>query len=453
MCDVISHGQYLILQKKNYKKLHLLSQKTECVFMGKDKVELEGMVGKHVGSTFKMVPKRGQNRHFTLQLCTKSDIHSVKESIRDLGSGADNRTICDDGSSQLLTSSSIEKLRDKGSTPQSILEHLVENSKTFQIKTEYSQEKYIEKKEKKYCEFITVKQPTIRVLAEIFYSRDLPKSVGIRVDTLSQLITSLSFHPMGSYILVESGFRGMVAANLLNSLSDEGKLVLITPDNQNQKQAVLAMNFSSTRLSQLFTIRLSTLVQMVEGNSILPNSTNAVKESGNNALIEENTLENLTSCHKENEKCASSSNGAQNSCSNDDVVSNEVLKRKISNVDFHDFSSEPKKPRWATEAESAVKIILEKVDGLMIACKELPSNILCKLFGYLLPSRPFVVYSLHQEPLVSLYLLLKQRKDVIYLRITETWYRPYQILPDRSHPVVTMSSSSGYLLSGIKLAT
>lgn len=452
MCDVISHGQYLILQKKNYKKLHLLSQKTECVFMGKDKVELEGMVGKHVGSTFKMVPKRGQNRHFTLQLCTKSDVYSVKESIRDLGSGADNRTICDDGSSQLLTSSSIEKLRDKGSTPQSILEHLVENSKTFQIKTEYSQEKYIEKKEKKYCEFITVKQPTIRVLAEIFYSRDLPKSVGIRVDTLSQLITSLSFHPMGSYILVESGFRGMVAANLLNSLSDEGKLVLITPDNQNQKQAVLAMNFSSTRLSQLFTIRLSTLVQMVEGNSILPNSTNAVKD--NNAIIEENTLEKMTSSsHKENEKCASSSNGAENSCSNDDVVSNEVLKRKISNVDFHDSSSEPKKPRWATEAESAVKIILEKVDGLMIACKELPSNILSKLFGYLLPSRPFVVYSLHQEPLVSLYLLLKQRKDVIYLRITETWYRPYQILPDRSHPVVTMSSSSGYLLSGIKLAT
>lgn len=453
MCDVISHGQYLILQKKNYKKLHLLSQKTECVFMGKDKVELEGMVGKHVGSTFKMVPKRGQNRHFTLQLCTKSDVYSVKESIRDLGSGADNRTICDDGSSQLLTSSSIEKLRDKGSTPQSILEHLVENSKTFQIKTEYSQEKYIEKKEKKYCEFITVKQPTIRVLAEIFYSRDLPKSVGIRVDTLSQLITSLSFHPMGSYILVESGFRGMVAANLLNSLSDEGKLVLITPDNQNQKQAVLAMNFSSTRLSQLLSIRLSTLVLMVEGNSILPNSTNAVKESGNNALIEENTLEKLTSCLKENEKCASSSNGDQNSCSNDDVVSNDVLKRKISNVDFHDSSSEPKKPRWATEAESAVKIILEKVDGLMIACKELPSNILSKLFGYLLPSRPFVVYSLHQEPLVSLYLLLKQRKDVIYLRITETWYRPYQILPDRSHPVVTMSSSSGYLLSGIKIAT
>lgn len=452
MCDVISHGQYLILQKKNYKKLHLLSQKTECVFMGKDKVELEGMVGKHVGSTFKMVPKRGQNRHFTLQLCTKSDVYSVKESIRDLGSGADNRTICDDGSSQLLTSSSIEELRDKGSTPQSILEHLVENSKTFQIKTEYSQEKYIEKKEKKYCEFITVKQPTIRVLAEIFYSRDLPKSVGIRVDTLSQLVTSLNFHPMGSYILVESGFRGMVAANLLNSLSDEGKLVLISPENQNQKQAVLAMNFSSTRLSQLFSIRLSTLLQLVEGNPILPNSTN-FKESGNSALIEENTLEKMTPSHKENEKCASSPNIARNNCRNDDIVSNEVLKRKISNVDLHDSSSEPKKPRWATEAESAVKIILEKVDGLMIACKELPSNILCKLFEYLLPSRPFVVYSLHQEPLVSLYLLLKQRKDVIYLRITETWYRPYQILPDRSHPSVTMSSSSGYLLSGIKLAT
>ena len=31
----------------------------------------------------------------------------------------------------------------------------------------------------------------------------------------------------------------------------------------------------------------------------------------------------------------------------------------------------------------------------------------------------------------------------------QTWTRPYQVLPERTHPVMVMHGASGYILSGI----
>ena len=52
---------------------------------------------------------------------------------------------------------------------------LVENSKTFQIKTEFSQEKYLNKKEQKYGEWVEILRPNIRLLAKFFYQEDPTK--------------------------------------------------------------------------------------------------------------------------------------------------------------------------------------------------------------------------------------------------------------------------------------
>uniref|UniRef100_A0A1B6HIR9 tRNA (adenine(58)-N(1))-methyltransferase non-catalytic subunit TRM6 n=1 Tax=Homalodisca liturata TaxID=320908 RepID=A0A1B6HIR9_9HEMI len=447
--DIIVNGQYVIFRRKEYKKLHLLSEKSTHIFIGKDKVEVSAVLGEKIGSVFKLLPKRGLNRHFSLKLCCLEDLTCSSDSFKDLSSGLDNRNICDDGSSQLLTSDSIEELRDNGIAPKAIIEHLIENSKTFQTKTEYSQEKYIKKKEKKYFEFISILRPTIRLLADILYSRDLPKSIGIRLDTLSQISTALNFQPDGCYLLVENGFNGIVAATLLNGLSDDGRLIHITPGNQNQKQAVLAMNFSKERMSQLTTVRLTTLNEMTE-KTMTTDQINSVplgceKIHNSTCNIGLNGLDNLSD--KVN-SIISDKNFMEDENSSAGV---EFRKRKYSTSESISTELELKKPRWAVEAEDAVEVLKKKVDGLVLACKEFPVNILNKLLTFVLPSRPFVIYSLYQEPLLALYLQLKQRNDVVNLKITETWFRPYQILPQRSHPAVTVSSSSGYLLSGIKV--
>ena len=49
-----------------------------------------------------------------------------------------------------------------------------------------------------------------------------------------------------------------------------------------------------------------------------------------------------------------------------------------------------------------------KMDGLIIACKQHPTNILLSLVKYLSYSRPFVVYSPYKEPLLETYQAIKE---------------------------------------------
>merc|ERR1711974_92554 len=89
------------------------------------------------------------------------------------------------------------------------------------------------------------------------------------------------------------------------------------------------------------------------------------------------------------------------------------------------------------------------MDGLIIACKQHPTNILLALVKYLSFSRPFVVYSPYKEPLLEAYLAMKDTGKAVMVTVSELWLRNYQVLPGRSHPEVLMSGGGGYILSGI----
>uniref|UniRef100_A0A0B7AXE2 tRNA (adenine(58)-N(1))-methyltransferase non-catalytic subunit TRM6 n=1 Tax=Arion vulgaris TaxID=1028688 RepID=A0A0B7AXE2_9EUPU len=72
-----------------------------------------------------------------------------------------------------------------------------------------------------------------------------------------------------------------------------------------------------------------------------------------------------------------------------------------------------------------------------------------KLLEFLHPSRPVVVYCQFVEPLVECYTEIKKRGIGIQLRLSETWFREYQVLPQRTHPMMNMSGTGGYLLTFI----
>jgi tRNA (adenine-N(1)-)-methyltransferase non-catalytic subunit len=89
------------------------------------------------------------------------------------------------------------------------------------------------------------------------------------------------------------------------------------------------------------------------------------------------------------------------------------------------------------------------VDSLVLAGGEFdPVAVFAKLYDFLLPGGNFVVYSIYQEPLMDLYRRLKG--NVVLLQLSESWMREYQVLPHRTHPMMRTSSTSGYLLSGLK---
>lgn len=95
--------------------------------------------------------------------------------------------------------------------------------------------------------------------------------------------------------------------------------------------------------------------------------------------------------------------------------------------------------------------VREKSDSLVIACNYDPMTMLFTLLPYLACSKPFVVYSEFLEPLTRVFSKLQQLNAVIDLQLSETWTRDNQVLPGRTHPEMTMSACSGYILTGIKI--
>lgn len=413
--NLIKLNSYIIIQRQGYFKLHQLSSKAE-IMLGKDKIDLSCVIDKPFWTVFKMIPSKGSKRAFTLEVCSETEDFS-----KDFACGADNRNITDDGSSQTLTSDDINEMRESGVSAQVILEKIIENSKTFKEKTEYSQEKYLKKKEKKYFEYIIIRQPSIRLLSEIFYSRDQSKVLGLRHDALSQLYTLANIQHNGIYALFENGTQGLVGAGILNYLSEKGLLINLTINNQPQKQAILAMNFETEKLSQFVSIKLRDLI----------NST-----QHKNNEVENGSVDQL-------------SHNQINSSLQTNAEPSPIKRKHLS--DESDETDCPKKPRWTENVENAVAILKEKqLNGIIIVAKEYPLNILTLLLPYLKPSSQLVIYCQYREPLVQLYVELKKRRDVIGLHLIENWLRLYQILPERTHPDVTMNCT-GHILTGIKI--
>ena len=77
-------------------------------------------------------------------------------------------------------------------------------------------------------------------------------------------------------------------------------------------------------------------------------------------------------------------------------------------------------------------------------------EIFMTLFPYLKSSGSIVVYGRDKEYLVTLEKYLFENKLAMCLNIIETFFREYQVLPLRTHPMMNMKGYSNYVLTGIK---
>ncbi|KAH8298103.1 hypothetical protein KR018_006836 [Drosophila ironensis] len=426
----IQLGDYIVIQRQKYTKLQKFGSLDAVATLGKETLELKSLLDQPYGSTFKMCVKesrpgkRGAQRQHALELCSETELRSTREVLGISSSGADNRDICDDGGAQALKPEDIQMLREECNGSSKIIEKLVENSKTFHARTEYSQEKYLLKKEKKYFEFVQIRQPTIRLMTEIFYRQDAEKIMGIRLDTLSQIISYSGVCGFGNYLLYESGTNGLLPAALLNSIGagTEGTLVHMHPGNVPQKQALLALKLPLEQQQRCVSVNLySVLREFYQGGE-------ATEAGSSDAGAQEAEPETPTEEQTE-------------------AIEPSTKKPKLDGL-----NSTPKGPlRWQVENKKATALMHAKFDSLVLAAKEHPSNILQALLPLVKPSRPIVVFSTCKELLQETYMELKTTGKVTGLHLTSNWLRTYQILPNRTHPEVNMSGNSGYLLTGYTL--
>lgn len=406
---------------------------------GKFTLNMDGALGCLYGSSFKM------------QKVTKNlfNIKLIEENVASLdiitSGGEDNRDLCDDGRSQKLTPEEIIKLKASGMSGKEVVQAITENSATFKDKTVYSQEKYVNKKHKKYDEIITIQRPSIRLLNAMYFTQDPLKIANLRMDTLSQLLCHSNVQTGGRFAVFESGTQGLVTASMLHRMGSSGNLVYVYHGTHPQREALDLMNFTTSELEVLSFINFTKLPE--------PEEVVEVMENGSE----------MSHVNDENEKVSSlneDSVDAQQTAEMEGLVETETSQESEKESpkgekDDNPTQQMPKSRIFARKQADHIKVsssvLRGGIEGLVVACRQHPVNITLQLLRYLKPGHPFVVFSPYKEPLMELYFEVKLL-NCTNLHLCETWLRHYQVLPQRTHPQVNMSGGGGYLLYGTHIS-
>lgn len=517
--DIITVGKYVIIKKLSFKKIYKVTM-NGTLMLGKDTVQMHEIIGKPFWTTFEMVQVKGGKRTYSLKEVVETE--SLNDLLSELPSGSDNRSIIDDGTSQKLSKEQILQLQESGKSGKEIVGSLIENNKSFLERTEYSQEKYLKKKEQKYLKYITIWKPSINLLHDIYFKQDHKKIGNLRMDSLAQLLSYSDVQSDGLYILYDSGSHGLPAAAMLNRIGSNtmGHLINLHPGNKPQVTLINAMNFPKEQSDRLLNVNIYSFLRLYyQGASAvldqiskkayhdnINNVKNVKSKNDENHVnkqlpqveekigMKEETLDNNElndeikhsigmkeknlDDNESNDEIKHSIDEEEKNLDNDesndktkhstdmketnsDIVNelnedvkhstNGNLKRKLNESDKCNSAklTPVKKPKWLSKTQEAVDLVNgSKARGLAIIAREHPLNIIMALLPFLGPSRPFVIYHVHREPLLETYMTLKHKQNVINLKLFSNFLRSYQVLPDRTHPDILTSDTGGYLLSG-----
>eukprot|EP00118_Oscarella_pearsei_P000057 m.4097 g.4097 ORF g.4097 m.4097 type:complete len:412 (+) comp10212_c0_seq1:13-1248(+) len=378
------------------------------VRFGKRTFFLAEAIGKPYGTTFEI-------KEDVLIAVKTPKIDVLSEGVgEEYESGFDNRSINDDNLSQKLTRDDITLMKSQGAKPNEIIGQLVENSDTFKERTEYSQAKYIKKKQLRYEDYVTVLQPSARLVCDVCFIKNPSKTLSMRIDTLSQILT-MSNVCCGSRVLLVENCQGLVTGSVLQRLGGQGKLIQFCHEAVPVRPALDAFGLTCGVLEPLEDFPLAEVGCFDR------------KE-------EEEEEEDKESVAAEPKEVAT------------EEVSSSSRKRKAG----FDVTERSEKKKIKKERLEMTRQFIKdtQMDSLIIASKFQPWPIVEGLITHLAPSRPFVVYSQYKELLVECFVKLREKGMAVALQLSESLFRHYQVLPQRTRPMMNLKGTGGYLLTG-----
>ncbi|KAM9778185.1 tRNA (adenine(58)-N(1))-methyltransferase non-catalytic subunit TRM6 [Syngnathus typhle] len=429
----INEGDYVMLKRGEIYKAVQIQSKRKVMFE-KQWLFLDNAVGHLYSTTFEIVPG-GQ-----VQPVKPQDAPSAASDAKQ--AGTDNRNIVDDGKSQKLTRDDIETLKEQGLKGQEIIQQLIDNSSTFRDKTEYAQDKYIKKKKKKYENKLSILKPTCRIMALMYHGREPGKICHLRYDTLAQMLTLANIHA-GSKVLVFETCAGLVLGAVMERMGGYGSVIQMYPGGGPVRAGVENFGFPSHFHDTLHDFPICHVNALLAGTLDTSFKDPSAEASNSNVAMEEEPK--MEQSKPPEDPANMDTNAGEEQRTDAERESGRDAKAQLKRV--------KQEERRKKLAAAVAQLEGMNADGLVIASRFHPCPVLMGLIRFLSPSRPFVVYSQYKEPLIECFTKLKERGGTVNLRLTDTWLRHYQVLPNRTHPKLLMSGGGGYLLSGITVET
>ncbi|GAA6000204.1 hypothetical protein JCM10207_007904 [Rhodosporidiobolus poonsookiae] len=359
-------------------------------------------LGKH--GNFKAKELIGKPYGHTYELGSDGKLSTVQATLKEIEETEANNEFIKSSGAQALTFVDIQALKESGLSGREIIQKQIEEHKTYELKTEYSKEKYMKKKEAKYLQLFTPLEPTVHEIAQFNFERIPSKTRELRPDTLANMLAMANVRP-GSRLLVVENIGGMIVAAAVERMGGEGRITVVNDaDSPPDLHLLESFNFSAADLAPISSIHWA-----------------ATEESWSppDLPLEVADVPEVEAGGKRNSREASK------------------LKKRRATFDK------------AKEARD--EFFRGDYDGVILATEYEPYSIIERLLPRIAGSAPIVVYSPHVQVLFNALLPLRSHPAILVPTIHEPFLRRYQVLPGRTHPEMQGMASGGFILSCIRV--
>ncbi|KAI7867365.1 Gcd10p family-domain-containing protein [Spinellus fusiger] len=243
------------IQPMQFVLIHMPSGNVKIVAMKPDSTvalgkfgsfQCNNLIGQPFGLSYEIYDREGNIRPVPNMALTETE--------------ANNQTIIDDKSVQLLSQAQVEKLKQEGLdgniATEEIIRKMIESHTEFNKKTEFSKAKYIQRKMMKFLKVFTPVRPTLFSITQYFLNKNPEKIRHLRIDTLSQI---LSFANVRAYskLLVVDDTQGLIISAVAERMGGYGALVGLHDGKDSNYDVVRYMNFSKAILDTIHTVPFS----------------------------------------------------------------------------------------------------------------------------------------------------------------------------------------------------
>lgn len=368
--------------------------------------EVSGILGHPLGSSFEIVD---DNTVRVIKSITDTgDIWNADEDVQKQeltrmfsNSAENNQNIIDIGAKiQTLTNDDIDELKKSGASSQVgqlIIEKMIANHGGFDKKTIFSQEKYLKRKQLKFLRRFTVDYLGAAELLEYNLEKDSSKILDLSVESLGLLMTYGNIRPGGKYLIIdETG--GLLLYAMMERMDCKGTIVLL---HENEHANSIMLRYSD------------------------------YDESIINEVVKPINWLQFTELEHER-------------------------------IELKEEEFEPKKPKLkeqflrkrerARNVNEVIDLVEEgNFDGFVSMSTLYMPDVLKHVVPKIGGSRPLVIYNQYKELLAEVQQHFTNDRRILASSIFETRARPYQTIPGRMHPLMTMKSGGGYVLWGTRV--
>jgi tRNA (adenine58-N1)-methyltransferase non-catalytic subunit len=383
--------------------------------LGKRKRPISALLGCRWGDVFAVRDSPGKDGGLMLVEESAGDAqaalpHGTAGTEEDMGTGRDNRNLRDEIGNQALKMADIERLKADGVSGRGMVDVVVAHSTTFVAKTPFAQDKYVERKLRKYDLRVRVVRPTALSICETYFSKSPERTLHMRSDALA-LLLGYSGARAGCRALVYSDF-GLVTGAVAERMGGIGQLLnVFTGTTPPGAEMFKIMNLSENDVSVILQTPLEVFGKLHVDEQ--PADSERIRY-GPTALSAENA--------------------------DPSAETFETSQRRL-------ISLAQRPMRGAIK-----RFIRGKADVLVVATRLDVIPVFDILLKHVAPSGTFAVYSMFLAPLSELQFALQLSKMACRVELMESTVVNHQVLPGRTHPNMSDSATGGYVLWGVCIA-